>query len=381
MSLLFNRRTERRAISLQDVWGSGASADMSAVTPDRALRLAPVYAATRLLADSVAALPIHVYRRSGDDRVRVRTPSWLDDPSVLGSAYDWKHRCMTSLLLRGNAYGLKINGGVEWLAPDDVQVNDSNYFAPVYYVFGRETDQRDLVHVRAYTVAGKADGITPLTAFSLATQLGLSATEFGRDWFHNRTLPGSTLKNTAQTMTPAQANEVKERYRASVQHGDVFVHGSDWEFNAQALTPQDSQLVDMLKLSATQIAAVYGVPPEMIGGEAGGSLTYNTVEQNTISLLTHTIRPWITRLESALSTLLPGEQYVRFNVDSMIRTDLEARYRAHRIARDIGLTNVDELRAVEDMPPLPDDQGQDYTPLRQAAVGDREDEGDADNRR
>lgn len=379
MSLFF-RKVEKRAVTFQDVWGSGGPLPMAEVSPERALRLAPVYAATRLIADDVSSLPIHQFRRLPDDtRQRMELSPWLSNPSSIGTPYDWKFRCMTSLLLRGNAFGLRLGSDdrVEWMDPRDITVDDSNYFAPVYYWRGRRVERPDIVHIPAYVVPGKIEGLSPLGAFSLAVQLGVSASEFGRDWFHNRTLPGSTLKNTAQVVTPEQASVIKERYRASLRSGDVFVHGSDWEFTPVSMTPQDSQLVEMLKMSATQVAAVYGVPPEEIGGEAGGSLTYNTVEQNQIRLTTRTLRPWLVRFEDALSALLPSTQYVKFNVDSMIRTDLVARYRAHLIARQIGLNNVDELRAVEDLPPLPDGQGQDYTPLR--AAGRREasdDDGD-----
>lgn len=367
MSLFF-RKVENRAVTFQDVWGTGAT-PMGEVSPERALRLAPVYGATRLIADDVASLPLRVYRRRPDGtREQITTPAWLAKPTSIGTPFDWKFRCMTSLLLRGNAYGLRLGSDdrLEWLDPRDIQVDDTNYFAPLYYWRGRLINRSDLLHIPAYVVPGKVEGLSPLGAFSLAVQLGVSATEFGRDWFHNRTLPGSTLKNTAQVVTPEQASVIKERFRASVRSGDTFVHGSDWEFKPVSLTPQDSQLVETLKLTATQVATVYGVPPEEIGGEAGGSLTYNTVEQNQIRLTTRTLRPWLVRLEDALSALLPSPQYVKFNVDSLIRTDLEGRYRAHRIAREIGLNNVDELRAIEDLPPLPDEQGQDYTPLRTA---------------
>lgn len=366
MSLFRRPGAERRSISYQDVWGSGGQLQDSKVSPERALRLAPVYAATRLLADSVASLPVHVYRRTGQTRRRVPTPAHLSDPSTIGTRYDWTHRLMTSLLLRGNAYGLRINGGdhIEWVPPEDITIDETNYFAPVYYWKGRPVDRTDLLHVRSYTTAGKTEGLTPLGAFSLAVQLGISASEFGRDWFANRSMPGGVLQNTQQTLTQQQADTIKARWKASVRNGDVFVAGADWNYSAITVTPEDSQLVEQLKLTATQIATVYGVPAEMIGGEAGGSLTYNTVEQNTISFLTHTLRPWLVRLEDALgAAMLPEGLYLKFGTDSMIRTDLGARYGAHRIAREIGLNNIDELRAIEDMPPLPEGQGQDYAPL------------------
>lgn len=68
-----------------------------------------------------------------------------------------------------------------------------------------------------------------------------------------------------------------------------------------------------------------------------------------------------------MSDLLPKPQYVKFNVDAMIRVDAKTRWEIHRVGREIGATNVDEIRTTEDREPLPDGKGQDYTPL--AKVG------------
>ena len=69
---------------------------------------------------------------------------------------------------------------------------------------------------------------------------------------------------------------------------------------------------------------------------------------------------------SVTTAALPKPEYVKFNVDSLIRADTKTRYEVHQIARTIGLNNVDEIRAIEDMDPLPDGQGQDYSPIKAA---------------
>ncbi len=139
--------------------------------------------------------------------------------------------------------------------------------------------------------------------------------------------------------------------------------GKDWKLDVVTLPADDAGFVASAKLNATQVASIYGVPAEMIGGEAAGSLTYSTVELNQIQFLTNTLRPWLVRLEAAFSSLLPRPQYVRFNADAMIRSDTKTRWEVHQIARNIGAENIDEIRALEDMEPLPDGQGEDYTPL------------------
>jgi hypothetical protein len=91
----------------------------------------------------------------------------------------------------------------------------------------------------------------------------------------------------------------------------------------------------------------------MGGGDSGGSMTYANVEAESNSLITLTLRPWFVRLENTLSKLMPGQEYVRFNVDAMIRTSLIERYTAHGMALDQGWRNRDEIRAIENLSPLP----------------------------
>jgi hypothetical protein len=95
--------------------------------------------------------------------------------------------------------------------------------------------------------------------------------------------------------------------------------------------PEEAQFVETMKLTTNQIAAVYGIPPEMIGGESGSSMTYANVEQQQINFVMFTLRPWLVRLEHAFSALLPDRQYVKFNSDALIRADLKTRWEVNQI--------------------------------------------------
>ncbi len=374
----FRRKTQQRAISYQDVWGSGG--DVSVLrggSQERALRLGPVYAATRLLADSVASLPLKSYRADGDDRLRAPVPSLFRRPSAVGTRYDWLHRCMTSLTLRGNAYGLIVASGpdgwpsqIEWLHPDDVHIEDNLAAVPVWYYKGRRLDEGQMFHIPAYTVPGQLLGLSPIAYFATTTEAGLLANEFGRDWFANGSTPSAVLESDMEVSRDA-ATILKARFKEAAAGRDVVALGNGVKYKPISVPAEESQFLETIKATANQIAAIYGVPPEKVGGETGGSLTYATVEQNSIDLLTWTLRPWLARLEDAFSWLRPPTEEARFNVDAMLRTDTLTRYRTHRIARAIGLNNIDELRRLEDEPPLPNGLGQDYAPLALSAE-DRE---------
>jgi HK97 family phage portal protein len=94
------------------------------------------------------------------------------------------------------------------------------------------------------------------------------------------------------------------------------------------------------------------VPPEMIAAESGNSLTYANVEQRGLDFLTYAVRPWLVRLETAISALLPSTQTVRFNPDALVRVALKDRYEAHKIGIDAGFLTRNEARELENRPPL-----------------------------
>jgi phage portal protein BeeE len=89
-------------------------------------------------------------------------------------------------------------------------------------------------------------------------------------------------------------------------------------------------------------------------------MTYANVEQQQINFVMFTLRPWLVVLEHAFSALLPDRQYVKFNSDALIRADLKTRWEVNQIRLNLGAANVDEIRAQEDEPPLPNGQGQKY---------------------
>ncbi|WP_060952401.1 phage portal protein [Streptomyces hygroscopicus] len=366
----FRRKEQQRAITYQDVWGSGGDpAVLRGDSQERALRLAPVYAATRLLADSVASLPTKSYRTAGEARRPIPSPPLLVRPAAVGTRFDWLHRAMTSLTLRGNAYGLIVAwdrtgwpSQIEWLHPDDVDVEDNLAPRPVWYYKGRRLDEGQMFHVPAYTLPGQILGLSPIRQFALTTDTGLLAQQFGRDWFANGSTPAGVLETDREVAAEA-ATILKARFKEAADGRDIAVLGLGTKYRPISVPAEESQFLETIKASANQIAAIYGVPPEKVGGTTGNSLTYTTVELNSLDLLTWTLRPWLARLEEAFSLLRPPDESVKFNADAMLRTDTLTRYQAHAIARRIGLNSIDELRALEDEQPLPDGQGADYTPL------------------
>lgn len=348
-------------------WGSGGTPS-AAVSSERALSLIPLFACVRILADSVASLPVQLYRRNGAAREMVPyIPQLFFAPAAVDNLFMWLHKCVVSMAMRGNAYGLIVQRDdlgyptmVEWLNPDDVWVDELYPTRPVYYWQGRVVPAADIIHIPWVVLPGRVAGLSPIAAFAESIGHGLKTVEYGRSWFENGGTPPATMRNTSKAINPDEAEEISDRLAARVRARKPLVFGSDWDFTALKVSPEESQFVETMRLNATQIATIYGVPPGKVGGDSGGSMTYSTVELEGLDLAQFTLRPWLVRLETKFSQLMPGKEFVKFNVDAMLRTSLIDRYTAHGMALAQGWRSRDEVRALEDLSPLPNGEGQTY---------------------
>lgn len=372
---LFNRKSKEEQRSVTSLPWSAGGPRPTHITADAAASLVPVFASTRILADNIASLPVEAYaKKQGDLTPKAFMPPLFFNPSVRDNKFQWVHKCVVSLALRGNAYGMVTQRDtlgfptqVEWLHPDDVWVDESSPVNPIYYWQGKKQDSADIVHIPWIVMPGRVVGMSPIQSFAATIGVGVAATNYGKRWFDNGGVPPSVMKNTEKTINSEEAKEIRNRVGQSIQSGKPLVVGNDWDFTAIQVNPDEAQFIATMKMNATQIAAVYGVPPTMVGGEPGGSMTYANVEQEANNLITLTLRPWLVRLETAFSALLANSEEVRFNVDAMIRTSIQDRYENYNLALTGGWLNVDEVRARENLPPLPNGAGKVYKGAEPAA--------------
>lgn len=358
---LLRRVPQQRAIDWDDVsWGARV-VESGGGSPDRALRLIPVYGAVGLIADSVAGLPLQVYQEAGAARARVATPPWLVKPDYRIIRFAWVHQALSSLLLRGNAYGLLLRDavgqivGLVWLPPTRVVVDESGP-TPVYRIGGKEYvgyyAGGDIVHIPAFTVPGTVVGLSPVGLFRRQFSVLEHATEFEDEWFDGRAIPSGILKNSEATFTAEQTRIAKAQFKASMRTGEPIVLDKNWSWEQLSLSPGDAQFLEAIKASATQIAVIFRVDPEDVGGVSGNSLKYSTVEGNQRKYNNRTLLAWTTRIEEALSDVLPVGQFARFNLDALARPNLLERARATTEQLKNGTLTNPEARALEDRPAL-----------------------------
>ena len=364
------RRDEYRSIDSVP-WDVGGPTRQT-VNESKALGLSAVYAANRHLGDLISTLPLHGYRKIGDRREKMSAlPALFRDLDQSGQLPPWLFEAVVSLGLHGNAVGAitEFDGfgfpaAVVWLPIVEVNVDDSNLLRPQWYWKGRKVDRGELVHVAWFKLPGRTLGLSPIESYALTIVNGLEAQSYGTDWFRNGGFPPGTLKNAAKTIPREEAEAIRARLVASIRRHQPFVHGSDWDYNPISVPPEQAQFIETLKLTANQVASIYGIAPEEVGGEAANSLTYSNEEHRETRRVADA-RPWLVRLEAAFSALLPDRQYVKFAADAVVRADTKTRYEVFKIAREIGLDSINELRALDDKPPVPG--GNDHTPLSKPA--------------
>lgn len=356
MSLFF-RKTEQRAITGLP-WDIGGSR-YDRAGQERALALTPVFAANRHITDLASTLPLKAYRKVGEERQpQPDLPKMFADLEADGMLIAWLSQAITSVVIRGNAVGLiastdgfGLPTNVAWLSMDRVQVDDSSGVG-IWYVDGRRVARRDLVHIPWITVPGKTLALSPIEYYAATIGLGLDTQEYGADWFRNGGIPPGKFKNTAQVITPEAAQTIGERLLSSMRAHRPLVYGSDWDYEPISIPPNQAQFIETQKLTANQVAAIYGINPVEVGGEPPNGLTYsNETDRHTMQRLAN-IRPYLTRFERAFASWLPDRDYVKFNADAIVRADILTRHQVYQIQRQIGLLSINEQRALEDLPPV-----------------------------
>lgn len=351
----------------------------AAVTEITALQLSAFYACVRLLADSIATLPWDTFRHADGIPVKVNPkPSLLQQPFNEITDFDWKHQMVVSMAIRGNFYGLVLERDrLEYptqilpLHPDWVVLTrDPKSWKRIAYVNGTQIALEDLFHIKWFTLPGYDIGLSPLQVFRQTIGLGLAAEEFGGKWFRDGAAPSSTLQ-TDQTLSDDQIKQAQQQWIAT-QGGKRLpaVLSGGFKWSPVTITPEESQFLETRRMQVAEIARLFGIPPHMIGDVERSTSWGQGIEQQNMGYLTNTLVPWISRIESAFNQITPHGQNVRFNVDELLRADIETRFAAYQMGIDGGWMNPDEARAKEEMPPIPGGKGKQFRqPMNFAPLG------------
>jgi HK97 family phage portal protein len=327
-----------------------------------------------LIANQLGRMPWQAYRDvTGRPPVRILpTPPLLTRPvgkldSALGAFRSWG----LDRLWHGNGIGVIAAWSdlgwptavtpvsAEFVQVKMVTVDDRQPgFAPgelAYLVNGRWYRQDEIIHFKGPTAPGGLRGMGILEehfdAMDRSRKLDASASAVD-----SGAVPTGVLKSLNPDMSQTEADELKTSWADSQRTRTVAVLNPLTEFTPIAWNPTETQLIEARKYTLTEWANIFGIDASYVGGESASG-TYANIENKGFELLKFgTVGDIIAEFEATLTECLPRGNYVKANVDHLLRNDTKSRYEAHAIAITSGFLTRDEVRELEEKPPLTPEQ-------------------------
>jgi HK97 family phage portal protein len=353
-----------------------------------ALAISTVYACVRVLAESVAQLPLILYRRNGDRKTRATDDPLYnvlhDQPNPQMTSFVWSELLMSHCLTWGNHYSEKVYDPVGrlqlWpIRPDRMLVKYDEVGRKTYtYVSpmgGRkELDPDTIFHVPGLSSNGLV-GYSPIALHRKTLALAETAQDYGTNFLANGARPAVVLshpKTLSEGAIGRLAGQMDE-LRGSRNAGKTVVLEEGLTVTEVGVPPEDAQYIETRKFQRQIIASeIFRVPPHMIGDLESGA-SYASIEQMSLEFVTYALMPWLARIEQEIrAQLLPIDEadlYAEFLVDALLRGDAKSRAEALATRWQHGTINADEWRAMENEDPLPDGLGrQFYVPVNYAPV-------------
>jgi HK97 family phage portal protein len=303
------------------------------VNANSALRHSAVWACLRLRSDLISSFPCDVFTDSGGS-----TPIEVKKPDVLlyPGGPRWSYRKFMwatefDLDRSGNTVGFvrqRDERGkpalIELVDICSVTVRHQKDGRIKYVIYGDEYDQDVIWHETQFQPAGSPVGLDPIAMAAYSIGEYMSMQEFALDWFGGGGVPKARLKNTARKINAVEARLMKDRYNATVRNGDLFVTGSDWDYDMMQAQTAGLEFIEGRKWGVTEIARYFGAPLDLIEAAPvgdSGNINYANVTQRHLQFLILQLGPAAGRREETLTELLAKPRYVKLNPDSLLRMD------------------------------------------------------------
>ena len=364
-------------------WAGGGTTEAGIRIDQRsALEFPPVYQAVRVLAGDIAQLPLHVYRRLPDGgRERAyQHPAYRllrYEPNEYQTAAVFKETLMGHVLLWG--YGcahIERDGAgrplsLTPLLPDRTfPFRAQNRLWIVTYVDSEpiKLPWDDVLYIPAYSLDG-TEGLSPISLMRGAIAVGLAAQKYGASFFGQGAAPLGVLEHPGKL-----SQEAADRLRTSwhkIHSGlsgahRVAVLEEGMKFQPLAINPQDAQFLDTRKFSVTDVARIFNLPPHKLNDLERA--THSNIEQQSLEYLINSLMPWLVKWQEECDRKLltelerrSGSHYCEFHVLSLLRADAKSRSEFYRNLLQSGVMSRNEVRQLENLNPLSDDERGDVT--------------------
>ena len=380
-----NKASPKNTLSSTMSFLFGSTTAGQNVTERTAMQNTAVYACVRVLAESLATLPLHLYQLTDDggkQRVNDHSLSFLlhDAPNPEMTSFIFRETMMTHLLLWGNAYAQIIrNGqgqitGLYPLMPDRMDVNRARN-GELYYTYTRnyddyqakdESKQVVLLSDEVLHIAGLGfDGLigySPIAMAKNAIGLSLAAEQYGSTFFKNDATPGGILEHPSVVKDPERLRKSWQSQFSGPSGHSIAVLEEGMTFHQLSIPPDQAQFLDTRKFQLDEIARIFRIPPHMIGDLERS--TFSNIEQQSLEFVKYTLNPWCVRWEQAMNQQLlskeeQGRYFIKFNVDGLMRGDYESRMNGYAIGRQNGWLSANDIRELEDLNRIPTEDGGD----------------------
>jgi HK97 family phage portal protein len=384
--MLGNLFGEQRAVSFQTVWGAGEPWGLQSesgvnVTTKKSFEIVAFFSAVSLISDTISTLPCGAYLRIGATRRPLNPrPVWLDQPDVdLSTRAAFFQQVFSSLLVHGNSYtrvfrdaqGQVVN--LVNLDPEKVDVERSAIGRKVYKVQneGRMLTSDEVIHIVDLILPGELKGLSRVETLKQALGLNIALSDYASRFFGTGASASGVIEFPGN-LTSEQASQLADGFDSRHRNGTRRAHrtgvlSGGAKFVATQTDPEASQALESRKFAVEEIARAFNVPLHLLG--VPGTATYSSVEQNNLSFISMTLRPLAEKVEAAFSRLLPGDAFIKFQFNDLLRADLSSRVQSYSVGTQAGFYSTNDIRRLEDMEPVED--GDQYrVPLANISLAD-----------
>lgn len=337
------------------------------VTQDNVLNFDTVYSCINVLSDDVAKLPFKTYRR--DEKGAINQIKDNDvhrvirvRPNEQMTPFTFIKLMMTDVLSHGNAYALIVRdkeGQVQKLLPLTSTITYPYvYNGKLYYLTNIDGKNfyfhsNEVIHIKGMSSDGLT-GLSPIQSIRMQLEANGEATRYNRDLIRKDAVPRGILE--VDTSLNREAKEkLRESWEDSNRGEAIAIADNGITYQQLGLNQEDMQWLESQKYNVQRIASIFKVPLHKINDLENA--TYTNIEHQSLDYVKNTLQPWITQFEFEFGYKLYTETdalngyYVKFNMDSELRGDSEARAKVNEINVRNGFSTVNEIRGTNEMSP------------------------------
>lgn len=375
----FAQADEQRSLAdpeawLVDLFGAVSAQAGIAVTSTNATKCTAVRAAVAALSEASGQLPLHLFRR-GENGARERDTTHPVAALLSGIVNPWttagqfREQLVRDALLAGNGFGQIVRDGtrkvreLHRLVPTAVQVEaDSVTGEPRYKATlkngTRYFDFNDIIHLRAGLASDGVTGVSPVQEAKEAIALAIQLEAHAARLFANGGRPSGVL-SFPQKLGADVAKRIKTSWQAATAgaaSGGTAVLEEDGKFQPLSFSSVDAQFMELRAFAIAEIARAFRVSPVIV--QDYGRATWGNSAEMGRQFLQYSLEPWLSRIEGELQLKLlsadeRGEYFIEHVTDALTASDTSARATAYSQFRAAGVMTSNEIRRLENLPPLP----------------------------